>query len=170
MCRKTKADISIFDKGIYFLVLQMERVDQERSNNCFDQIQIFFSMPDSATQFNADWKSIKINLTCCHIHPFMSRNFSVMVDQGSNLQQDPTCTKSYKCVFNLQLFINCTYYTDNALRSANKVFELWNRQQQTKKRKQNWKNSGDIDARFYCYAYPILSIYNPLKLFKFKKS
>ncbi|KAL5256751.1 hypothetical protein ACHWQZ_G011870 [Mnemiopsis leidyi] len=72
-------------------------------------------MPDSATQFNEDWKSIKINLTCCHIHPFMSRNFSVMVDQGSNLQQDPTCTKSYKynAVPNTNLLFVWAYCTDS---------------------------------------------------------
>lgn len=54
------------------------------------------SMPDSSTKYNQDWKSIKINLTCCHIHPFMSRNFSVPVSHESFLKSDETCAKSYK--------------------------------------------------------------------------
>ena len=42
-----------------------------------------------------NWKSIKIDLTCCQTHPFMSRNFSVKVEAGSSVEADSTCTETY---------------------------------------------------------------------------
>ncbi|XP_063674397.1 uncharacterized protein LOC134811484 [Bolinopsis microptera] len=69
---------------------------------------------ESDDQLKEDWKSIKIDLTCCQIHPFMSRNFSVEVGTGNNLQQSPTCYQSfnYSAVPNTNLLLVWASCTD----------------------------------------------------------
>ncbi|KAL5257658.1 hypothetical protein ACHWQZ_G012542 [Mnemiopsis leidyi] len=60
---------------------------------------LFLNSPLSASVLSEpveDWKSIKIDLTCCQTHPFMARNFSVKVEEGNSLEADSTCSETYK--------------------------------------------------------------------------
>ena len=85
------------------------------------------SMADSANQLKEDWRSIKIDLTCCHIHPFMSRNFSVEVAKGSYLAQDAACSQShnYSTVPNTNLlFVWSTWCMDSSCSCQEPVYDL----------------------------------------------
>ena len=71
-------------------------------------------LSESDDELREDWKSITIDLTCCHIHPFMSRNFSVEVGTGNTLPQSPICSQSfnYSSVPNTNLLFVWVWCTD----------------------------------------------------------
>lgn len=75
--------VNYFAKNIIFLLL--------------NPISAVTSMPQSSSETSKeDWRAIRTNLTCCHTHPFISRNFSVEVGIGVMEGDGDSCSKSYK--------------------------------------------------------------------------